>query len=218
MNLDSHQFAAFWVAVYHISQAEQFAHLRCTPSFCLSIKCCCLAVSPAWFYCLFQNTRNPVIFLKVLGGVGFLVSYFLTCCQSWWLFSNLFLISYACMLHEKDKYSVRYFLTKTNCINIMPSEGSFFIVLIVYFFFNFFRQVKKPLIIHFLGIDCFRKKDGGNCYLWQLKDNITGSWGCQSHNQGCLVRGTKLLPLGKPKQIGSSWKKWVNPGGRGERK
>lgn len=96
MNLNSHQFAAFWVAVYHIcSQAEQFAHLRCIPSFCPCIKCCCLAVPTAWFYCLFQKTRKPVIFLKILGGVGFLISYFLTCCQSWWSFSNLF-ISYAC--------------------------------------------------------------------------------------------------------------------------
>lgn len=93
----------------------------------------------------------------------------------------------------------------------MSFEGSFFIVLIVVFL-N--QQVKIPLIIHFLGIDCFRIKNGGNCYLWQLKDDITGSWGCQCHNQGCLVRGTKLLPLGKPKQIGRSWKKWVKPGGK----
>lgn len=213
LNLDSHQFAAFWVAVYHIcSQAEQFAYLRCAPSFCLYTKCCCPAASAACFYCLFQNAGKLIIFLKIFGGLGCLTSYFFNMLSIMIVFSP---VSYFICLHATWERQIccKIFHSKTNCMSIMSCEGSFFIALIFFFLIS---RLKKPLIILFLGIICFRIKDGGNCYLWQLKDNITGSWGCQSHNQGCLVRGTKLLPLGKPKQIGSSWKKWVKPGGKKE--
>lgn len=69
------------------------------------------------------------------------------------------------------------------------------------------QWVKNLLSFDFISIECPRIKDSGNTYLRELQDHVTGSWRCQSHNQGCLVRVTTLLLLGIPKHICSSWNK-----------
>lgn len=122
MKFDIHQFSSFWGVVHHIfSQSEQFAYPRCTPSPCLYVEGCYVAIMLLYSLVLlsFPRHRKTCRLPEDLGRGGLFNKLFLVCYQSCQLFHKLFLISCVYMLHEKGKCLGRYFHNGTNCINIM---------------------------------------------------------------------------------------------------